>query len=42
MTGSKVGLLESHALRITYPVPELVFPWIIIAAQVMTNRQMKG
>ncbi|KZD23231.1 DUF4345 domain-containing protein [Tardiphaga robiniae] len=39
---SKVGLPEPHALWITYLVPELVLPWIIIAAQVMTNRQMAG
>ncbi|MGM4926135.1 hypothetical protein AB8A31_24760 [Tardiphaga sp. 804_B3_N1_9] len=33
---------EPHALWITYLVPELVIPWIISAAQVMTNRQMAG
>jgi hypothetical protein len=39
---SKVGLPEPHIVWITYLVPELVLPWIIIAAQVMTNRQMAG
>jgi hypothetical protein len=39
---AKVGLPEPHALWITYLVPELVIPWIIIAAQVMTNRLMAG
>jgi hypothetical protein len=39
---AKVGLPEPHAVWITYLVPELVLPWIIIAAQVMTNRQMAG
>ncbi|MDR6662232.1 hypothetical protein J2W51_004822 [Tardiphaga robiniae] len=39
---AKVGLPEPHALWITYLVPELVIPWIIIAAQLMTNRQMAG
>ncbi|QUS38485.1 DUF4345 domain-containing protein [Tardiphaga alba] len=39
---SKVGLPEPHALWITYLVPELVIPWIIIAAHVMTKRQLAG
>jgi hypothetical protein len=39
---TKVGLPEPHALWIGYLIPELVVPWIIIAAQVMTNRQMAG
>jgi hypothetical protein len=39
---TKVGLPEPHAVWITYLVPELVIPWIIIAAQVMMNRQMAG
>jgi hypothetical protein len=39
---SKVGLPEPHAVWITHLVPELVLPWIIVAAQVMTNRQMAG
>ncbi|WP_170849749.1 hypothetical protein [Tardiphaga sp. OK245] len=39
---AKVGLSEPHALWITYLVPELVIPWIIIAAQMMTNRQDAG
>lgn len=36
---SKVGLPEPHALWIGYLVPELLFPWIIVAAQVVTNRR---
>ncbi|MDB5618098.1 DUF4345 domain-containing protein [Tardiphaga sp.] len=36
---SKVGLPEPAALWLTYLAPELVIPWIIIAAQLMTNRQ---
>ncbi len=39
---TKVGLPEPHELWITYLVPELVIPWIIIAAQVMTKRQLGG
>jgi hypothetical protein len=39
---TKVGLPELHALWITYLVPELVIPWIIIAAQLMTQRQLGG
>jgi hypothetical protein len=39
---TKVGLPEPHAVWIGYLVPELLFPWIIIAAQVMTNRQLAG
>jgi hypothetical protein len=39
---SKVGPPEPHALWTGYLVPELVMPWIIIAAQVMTSGQMAG
>lgn len=35
---TKVGLPEPSAVWIGYLVPELVIPWIIIVAQVMTNR----
>lgn len=39
---TKVGLPEPHALWIGYLVPELVVPWVIIAAMVITNRHMTG
>lgn len=39
---SKVGLPEPHALWIGYLVPELVIPWVIIVAQVMTKRELGG
>lgn len=39
---AKVGLPEPASVWIAYLVPELVIPWIIVAAQVMTNRQMPG
>jgi hypothetical protein len=35
---SKVGLPEPHAVWIGYLVPELVLPWVIIAAVVMGRR----
>ncbi|KQW23430.1 hypothetical protein ASC80_00710 [Afipia sp. Root123D2] len=39
---AKVGLPEPSAVWIGYLVPELVIPWIIIAAQVITNRHGAG
>ena len=39
---AKVGLPEPASVWIAYLVPELVIPWIIVAAQVMTNRHMAG
>jgi len=39
---TKVGLPEPSAVWIGYLVPELVIPWIIIAAQVITNRHGAG
>lgn len=39
---SKVGLPEPSALWLGYLVPELVLPWIIIAAQIVTNRYGTG
>lgn len=39
---TKVGLPEPASVWIGYLVPELVLPWIIIAAQVMTNRHGAG
>jgi hypothetical protein len=39
---TKVGLPEPAAVWIGYLVPELVLPWIIIAAQIVTNRAMGG
>jgi hypothetical protein len=37
---TKVGLPEPAAVWIGYLIPELLFPWIIIAAQALTNRQL--
>ena len=37
---SKVGLPEPSTVWLGYLVPELVLPWVIIAAQVMTNRRV--
>jgi len=39
---SKVGLPEPAAVWLGYLVPELVLPWIIIAAQIVTNRAISG
>lgn len=39
---SKVGLPEPSAVWLGYLVPELVLPWIIIAAQIVTNRAISG
>jgi len=39
---SKVGLPEPSAVWLGYLVPELVLPWIIIAAQIVTNRAIGG
>jgi hypothetical protein len=39
---SKVGLPEPSAVWLGYLVPELVLPWIIIAAQIVTNRALSG
>jgi hypothetical protein len=39
---TKVGLPEPSAVWIGYLVPELVIPWIIVVAQVMTNRHGAG
>lgn len=37
---SKVGLPEPYALWIGYLLPELLFPFIVIAAQIVTRRQL--
>ena len=37
---SKVGLPEPHALWLGYLVPELVVPWIMMAAQAVTARRL--
>jgi hypothetical protein len=37
---AKVGLPEPHAVWLAYLVPELLLPWIIIVAQVMTKRTL--
>jgi hypothetical protein len=42
MSISKVGLPEPSAVWLGYLVPELVLPWIIIAAQIVTNRALSG
>jgi hypothetical protein len=39
---TKVGLPEPASLWLGYLVPELVLPWIIIAAQIVTNRAISG
>ena len=39
---SKVGLPEPSAVWLGYLVPELVLPWIIVAAQIVTNRAIGG
>ena len=39
---AKVGLPEPSEVWIGYLVPELLIPWIIIAAQVITNRHGAG
>jgi hypothetical protein len=37
---SKVGLPEPAAVWLGYLIPELVLPWVAIAAQVVTNRRV--
>jgi hypothetical protein len=39
---AKVGLPEPAAVWIGYLVPELVLPWIMIAAQIVTHRALGG
>lgn len=35
---SKVGLPEPRAVWLGYLVPELVLPWVMVIAQIVTNR----
>jgi uncharacterized protein DUF4345 len=37
---SKVGLPEPAPVWLGYLIPELVLPWVAIAAQVVTNRRL--
>lgn len=39
---SKVGLPEPSSVWLGYLVPELILPWVIIAAQIVTNRIISG
>jgi hypothetical protein len=39
---SQVGLPEPAAVWLGYLIPELVLPWVAIAAQVVTNRRLKA